>query len=285
MKKTPVIIYTKTDESPAMATHSFLPIVRAYANTADITVESRDISLSGRILAVFPEYLQEDQRINDDLSELGELAKKPEANIIKLPNISASLPQLQAAIEELQSQGYNIPNYPMNPTTEEEKEIQKRYDKVKGSAVNPVLREGNSDRRAPKAVKNYAKKNPHKMGAWTADSKSHVATMDSGDFFHNEKSTTLSKADTLKITFTDAQGNQTVLKENLKVLQDEVIDATVMNKKALVNFLEQEIKDANEKDVLFSVHLKATMMKVSDPIIFGHVVKTYFADLFEKHQE
>lgn len=285
MKKTPVIIYTKTDESPAMATHSFLPIVRAYANTAGIPVESRDISLSGRILAVFPEYLQENQRVNDDLSELGELAKKPEANIIKLPNISASLPQLQAAIEELQSQGYNIPNYPINPTTDEEKEIQQRYDKVKGSAVNPVLREGNSDRRAPKAVKNYAKKNPHKMGAWNSDSKSHVATMDSGDFFHNEKSTTLPKDDTLKITFTDAQGTQTVLKENLKVMQDEVVDATVMSKKALVNFLEYEIKDANEKDVLFSVHLKATMMKVSDPIIFGHVVKTYFADLFEKHQE
>lgn len=285
MKNTPVIIYTKTDESPAMATHSFLPIVRAYVNTADIPVESRDISLSGRILAVFPEYLQENQRINDDLSELGELAKKPEANIIKLPNISASLPQLQAAIEELQDQGYAIPKYPINPTTDEEKEIQKRYDKVKGSAVNPVLREGNSDRRAPKAVKNYAKKNPHKMGTWTADSRSHVATMDSGDFFHNEKSATLSQDDTLKITHIDSNGNKTLLKDELKVLQGEVIDATVMSRKSLVSFLENQIKDANEKDVLFSVHLKATMMKVSDPIIFGHVVKTYFAELFDKHQE
>lgn len=285
MRKHSPIIYTKTDESPAMATHSFLPIIRAFTATAGIEVESRDISLSGRILSTFPEYLKEDQRVSDDLAELGELAKTPEANIIKLPNISASLPQLNAAIEELQSQGFNVPDYPINPSNEKEKEIKERYSKVIGSAVNPVLREGNSDRRAPRAVKNYAKKHPHKMGAWTADSKSHVATMDSGDFFHNEKSLTLSKADTLKIVFEGKDGNKKVLKENLKVLKDEVIDATFMSKNALVSFLDKEVQDAKKEDVLFSVHLKATMMKVSDPIIFGHVVKVYFADLFKKHAE
>lgn len=285
MSKSPQIIYTKTDESPAMATHSFLPIVKSFTAAAGITVGSRDISLSGRILAVFPEYLSEDQRVNDDLTELGELATTPEANIIKLPNISASLPQLNAAIAELQKQGFAVPDYPRDPKTDEEKEILERYSRVIGSAVNPVLREGNSDRRAPRAVKNYAKNHPHRMGAWEKDSKSHVATMTEGDFFHNEKSMTMSSDDTLKIVLTDQSGAKTVLKDNLKVLKGEIIDATVMEKKALISFLEKQIEDAKEKDVLFSVHLKATMMKVSDPIIFGHVVKTYFSELFDKYQE
>lgn len=285
MSKSPQIIYTKTDESPAMATHSFLPIVKSFTAAAGITVGSRDISLSGRILAVFPEYLSEDQRVNDDLTELGELATTPEANIIKLPNISASLPQLNAAIAELQKQGFAVPDYPRDPKTDEEKEILKRYSRVIGSAVNPVLREGNSDRRAPRAVKNYAKNHPHRMGAWEKDSKSHVATMTEGDFFHNEKSMTMPSDDTLKIVLTDQSGAKTVLKDNLKVLKGEIIDATVMEKKALISFLEKQIEDAKEKDVLFSVHLKATMMKVSDPIIFGHVVKTYFSELFDKYQE
>ncbi|MBW7936579.1 MAG: NADP-dependent isocitrate dehydrogenase, partial [Flavobacteriales bacterium] len=283
MRKSSPIIYTKTDESPAMATHSFLPIIRAFTNTANISVESRDISLSGRILAAFPEYLEENQRKTDDLAELGELAKTPEANIIKLPNISASLPQLNAAIEELQNQGYNIPSYPMNPSNDKEKEVKERYGKVIGSAVNPVLREGNSDRRAPRAVKNYAKKHPHKMGEWTANSKSHVATMESGDFFHNEKSMTMPEADTLRIVFESNDGQKKVLKENLNVLKGEVIDATVMSRNALVSFLQKQVQDAKEQDVLFSVHLKATMMKVSDPIIFGYVVKVYFAELFDKY--
>ncbi|HZW78542.1 MAG TPA: NADP-dependent isocitrate dehydrogenase [Flavobacteriaceae bacterium] len=285
MRKSSPIIYTKTDESPAMATHSFLPIIRAFTNTANISVESRDISLSGRILAAFPEYLEENQRKTDDLAELGELAKTPEANIIKLPNISASLPQLNAAIEELQNQGYNIPSYPMNPSNDKEKEVKERYGKVIGSAVNPVLREGNSDRRAPRAVKNYAKKHPHKMGEWTANSKSHVATMESGDFFHNEKSMTMPEADTLRIVFESNDGQKKVLKENLNVLKGEVIDATVMSRNALVSFLQKQVQDAKEQDVLFSVHLKATMMKVSDPIIFGYVVKVYFAELFDKYKE
>ena len=277
------IIYTKTDESPALATHSFLPIIKAFTPPAGIKVESRDISLAARILAVFPEYLSEEQRVSDDLAELGELVKKPEANIIKLPNISASLPQLNAAIAELQKKGYNIPDYPVSPKNDEEKTIQAKYDKVKGSAVNPILREGNSDRRAPKAVKNYARKNPHKMGAWSKDSKSHVATMDHGDFFHNEKSVTMQDDDTLRIILVDEKGKTTILKESLKVLKGEIIDATVMSKKALIAFLEEQVKDAKEKKVLFSIHLKATMMKVSDPIIFGYAVKVYFADLFEKY--
>lgn len=285
MRKSSPIIYTKTDESPAMATHSFLPIIRAFANTAGINVESRDISLSGRILANFPEFLEENQRVSDDLAELGELAKTPNANIIKLPNISASLPQLNAAIEELQKQGYKIPDYPINPSTDKEKDIKERYGKVIGSAVNPVLREGNSDRRAPRAVKNYAKKHPHKMGHWAADSKSHVATMSSGDFLHNEKSMTMPEADTLRIVFEGTDGTKNVLKENLKVLKSEVIDATVMNKNALVSFLEDQVQDAKDKNVLFSVHLKATMMKVSDPVIFGHVVKVYFEHLFKKYKD
>lgn len=279
------IIYTKTDEAPALATHSFLPIVEAFTSPANIEIESRDISLAARILAVFPEALTEEQRVSDDLAYLGKLAKSPEANIIKLPNISASIPQLTEAIEELQKKGFDIPNYPEDPQNSEEKEIKAKYDKVKGSAVNPVLREGNSDRRAPKAVKNYAKKHPHSMGAWSSDSKSHVATMQEGDFFHNEKSLTLASDDTLKIVLVENDGNITVLKENLKVLKDEIIDATVMSKKALISFLEAQVEDAKAKNVLFSVHLKATMMKVSDPIIFGYAVKVYFKDLFEKHAQ
>ena len=279
------IIYTKTDESPALATHSFLPIIKAFTAPANVKVESRDISLSSRILAVFPEYLSEDQRVSDDLTELGELAKTPEANIIKLPNISASLPQMNAAIAELQKKGFKIPNYPVEPKNEKEKEIQTKYDKIKGSAVNPILREGNSDRRAPKAVKNYAKKNPHRMGAWSSDSKTHVSTMNHGDFFHNEKSLTMASDNTLSIVLIENGGNKTVLKEGLKVLKSEIIDATVLSKNALVSFLEEQIKDAKEKKVLFSIHLKATMMKVSDPIIFGYAVKVYFKDLFEKYAD
>ncbi|MCG2420070.1 NADP-dependent isocitrate dehydrogenase [Aequorivita sp. F47161] len=279
------IIYTKTDEAPALATHSFLPIVKAFTAPANIVLESRDISLAARILAVFPEFLKEEQRVTDDLAELGQLAKTPEANIIKLPNISASIPQLNEAIAELQKKGFKIPNYPEDPKTSEEKEIQARYNTVKGSAVNPVLREGNSDRRAPKAVKNYAKKNPHRMGAWSSDSKSHVATMQEGDFFHNEKSLTLDADDTLSIVLVEKDGNKTILKENLKVLKGEIIDATVMSKKALVSFLEEQVKDATDKKVLFSIHLKATMMKVSDPIIFGYAVKVYFEDLFKKYAD
>lgn len=277
------IIYTKTDESPALATHSLLPIVKAFTAPANIKLESRDISLAARILAVFPEYLSEDQRVNDDLKELGELAKTPEANIIKLPNISASVPQLNEAISELQKKGFPIPDYPVEPKNAKEKEAKAKYNKVKGSAVNPVLREGNSDRRAPKAVKNYAKKHPHSMGAWSSDSKSHVATMDHGDFFHNEKSLTLPADDSLNIVLVEKNGNRTTLKENLKVLKGEIIDTTVMSKKALVSFLEEELKDAKDKKVLFSVHMKATMMKVSDPIIFGYAVKVYFEDLFKKY--
>lgn len=279
------IIYTKTDEAPALATHSFLPIVQAFTSPANIKLESRDISLASRILAVFPEFLREDQRVNDNLAELGELAKTPEANIIKLPNISASLPQLMEAIEELQKKGFAIPDYPETATTSAEKEIKTKYDKIKGSAVNPVLREGNSDRRAPKAVKNYAKKHPHRMGAWSSDSKTHVSTMQQGDFFHNERSLTMAADDTLSIVLIKNSGNKTILKDNLKVLKDEIIDATVMNKKALVSFLEEQVKDAQEKNVLFSVHLKATMMKVSDPIIFGYVVKVYFKDLFRNYAD
>ncbi|WP_310993018.1 NADP-dependent isocitrate dehydrogenase [Aequorivita marina] len=285
MTKTSKIIYTKTDESPALATHSFLPIVKAFTAPADIKLESRDISLAARILAVFPEALSEEQRVNDDLKELGELAKKPEANIIKLPNISASVPQLNEAIEELQKKGFPIPDYPVEPENDKEKEIKTKYDKVKGSAVNPVLREGNSDRRAPKAVKNYAKKNPHRMGEWSSDSKSHVSTMDHGDFFHNEKSLSLAADDSLNIVLVKKDGSKTNLKENLKVLKGEIIDATVLSKKALVSFLEEQVKDAADKKVLFSVHLKATMMKVSDPIIFGYAVKVYFEELFEKYAD
>ncbi len=277
------IIYTHTDEAPALATQSLLPIVRAFGKHADITFELSDISLAGRILANFPEYVREDQRIPDALAQLGELVNTPEANVIKLPNISASMPQLHAAIAELNAKGYAVPAYPANPQTDEEKEIQARYDRIKGSAVNPVLREGNSDRRAPKAVKNFAKKYPHSMGAWTKDSKSHVATMQSGDFFHNEQSVTVPDATTVKIVFTDKSGNQTELRKPLNLKAGEIIDATVMSKKALVAFLQEQVADAKAKGVLFSLHMKATMMKVSDPIIFGHAVKVFFAPVFEQY--
>lgn len=279
------IIYTKTDEAPALATFSFLPIVEAFSSAADVVVETRDISLAGRILANFPEYLKENQRISDALFELGELAKKPEANIIKLPNISASIPQLNAAIKELQSQGFDLPDYPEDPKNDEERSVKTKYDKVKGSAVNPVLREGNSDRRAPKAVKEYARNNPHSMGKWNSDSKSHVATMDHGDFRSNEKSVTISDATTVKIEFEDISGTKKVLKEGIDLLAGEVIDATAMSKKALLRFLDLQIKEAKETGVLFSLHMKATMMKVSDPIIFGHAVKIFFKDVFEKHAQ
>ena len=284
MSEAPKIIYTKTDEAPALATYSFLPIIKAFTAPAKINIESKDISLAARILAIFPEYLSDSQKTPDNLSELGELAKDPEANIIKLPNISASVPQLKAAIKELQSQGFKIPNYPEEANTSEEKETQKRYNSVKGSAVNPVLREGNSDRRAPKAVKNFARNNPHSMGAWSSNSQTHVATMSDNDFRANEKSLTLSKATVVNIEFTDTSGNTTVLKDSLPLLEGEIIDATIMSKKALLTFLSEQIKDAKENNILFSLHLKATMMKVSDPIIFGHAVTTFFQPLFEKHQ-
>ena len=279
------IIYTHTDEAPALATQSFLPIIRAFAKQADIQFELADISLAGRILAVFPEYLQENQRVPDALAQLGELVTKPEANVIKLPNISASMPQLTAAIKELQSKGFAVPDYPADPQTDAEREIQARYDRIKGSAVNPVLREGNSDRRAPKAVKNFAKKYPHSMGAWTADSKSHVATMESGDFFHNEQSVTVTEPTTVKIVFTDNAGSLKELRKPLALKAGEIIDATVLSKKALVQFLQEQVKDAKEQGVLFSLHMKATMMKVSDPIIFGHAVKVFFAPVFEQFGE
>ena len=277
------IIYTKTDEAPALATYSFLPIVKAFTKTSGIEIETKDISLSARILSSFSDFLNEGQKVSDDLASLGLLVKKPKANIIKLPNISASIPQLKAAIKELQALGYAIPNYPDEPENKNEKAIKTRYDKIKGSAVNPVLREGNSDRRAPKAVKNYARKNPHPMGSWSSNSKTHVATMSEGDFFHNEKSLTISTATEISIVHTDIKGNKTVLKKGLSLLSGEIIDATVLSKKALLKFLKENISDAKEQNVLFSLHLKATMMKVSDPIIFGHAVKVFFVDIFEKH--
>ena len=277
------IIYTKTDEAPALATYSFLPIVKAFTKTSGITIETKDISLAARILASFPDFLKEDQKQNDALAELGEMVKLPEANIIKLPNISASVPQLKEAIKELQSKGYNLPDYPDETENEKEKSIKTRYDKIKGSAVNPVLREGNSDRRAPKAVKNYAKKNPHSMGKWSSCSKSHVSTMTEGDFCHNEKSITLSEATTVNIEFNDTKGNTLILKENLALQNGEIIDAAVMQINALLRFLEAQIEDAKDKGVLFSLHMKATMMKVSDPIIFGHAVRVFFKDVFAKH--
>ncbi|NND51844.1 MAG: NADP-dependent isocitrate dehydrogenase [Flavobacteriaceae bacterium] len=279
----PKIIYTITDEAPALATRSFLPIVSTFLKPAGINIEIKDISLAGRILATFPDFLSDEQKVEDALSELGKLVKEPEANIIKLPNISASIPQLEAAIEELQKKGYPIPNYPDEPKTESEKNIKNRYDKIKGSAVNPVLREGNSDRRAPKAVKNYAKKNPHSMGEWKADSKSHVATMSHGDFAHNEKSVTIPETTTVKIQHTANNGQVHVLKDSFQLMAKEIIDASVMSKAALIKFLKAQIADAKEQNVLFSLHMKATMMKVSDPIIFGHAVRTYFSNVFEKH--
>lgn len=274
------IIYTRTDEAPLLATYSLKPVVEAFASTAGIEVETRDISLAGRILAQFPDYLNEDQKVDDALAELGELAKAPEANIIKLPNISASLPQLKAAIAELKAQGFALPEYPDSPATDEEKDVRARYDAVKGSAVNPVLREGNSDRRAPIAVKNFAKKNPHKMGVWSSDSKTNVATMDANDFRHNEKSVIMPAADTLTIKHIATDGTETILKDGLKVLEGEVIDGTFLSAKALDAFLTEQVQRAKDENVLFSAHLKATMMKVSDPIIFGHVVRAYFADVF-----
>lgn len=282
---TPKIIWTEIDEAPAMATYSLLPIVQAFAKNAGVSVETRDISLAGRIICQFPERLTPEQRIDDELSKLGALAQTPEANIIKLPNISASIPQLKAAIKELQGKGYNLPEFPENPSNDEEKEIKERYSKALGSAVNPVLREGNSDRRAPNAVKNYAKKFPHRMGEWKNDSKSHVSNMTSDDFYHNEKSVTMDKDTDVKIVFAGKDGNKVVLKEKVSLSAGEVIDGTFMNKKALVKFLEEQIADAKARGVLFSLHMKATMMKVSDPIIFGHCVKVFYKDVIEKYAD
>ncbi|MBI5186669.1 MAG: NADP-dependent isocitrate dehydrogenase [Nitrospinae bacterium] len=277
------ILWTKTDEAPALATYSLLPIVQAFTKAAGVVVETRDISLAGRILANFPENLKDNQKIPDHLTQLGELATTPEANIIKLPNVSASIPQLKAAIKELQSQGFNVPEYPDDPKTDAEKDIKTRYGKVLGSAVNPVLREGNSDRRASVSVKNYAKKNPHKMGAWSADSKTHVASMSGGDFHGSEKSTTVNEAGAVKIEFVGQDGKAAVLKEKTSLKPGEVIDASVMSRRELRKFYEEQVVDAKNKGVLFSLHLKATMMKISDPIMFGHAVSVFYKDVFEKH--
>ncbi|OMI41439.1 NADP-dependent isocitrate dehydrogenase [Streptomyces sparsogenes] len=279
------IIYTHTDEAPALATYSFLPVVQAYASTAGVSVETRDISLAGRIIAVFPEYLEEGLRIPDALAELGELAKTPEANIIKLPNISASIPQLKAAIAELKEQGYTLPDYPDDPKTDEEREIRARYDKIKGSAVNPVLREGNSDRRAPASVKNYAKTHPHRMGAWTSESKTNVATMGVDDFRSTEKSAVIAEAGSLRIELAGDDGSTTVLRESVPVQAGEVVDASVMRVAALREFLTAQVARAKAEDVLFSLHLKATMMKVSDPIVFGHAVRAFFPKTFAEYGE
>ena len=279
------IIYTKTDEAPFLATHSLLPIIQRFCASSSVTFELKDISLAGRILAAFPEWLSKEQQVEDDLDELGYLATTPEANIIKLPNISASVPQLKAAIAELQKQGYPLPSYPEAPAMEEEKAIKARYDKVKGSAVNPVLREGNSDRRAPKAVKAYAKTHPHSMGAWSKDSKTAVATMDEGDFYHNEQSVTLKAADTVRIELLTASGKTQLLKDNLALQEGEIIDATVMSRKALLAFYKKQFARAKELGVLLSLHLKATMMKVSDPILFGYAVETFFEPLLSKYAD
>ncbi|PHR34136.1 MAG: isocitrate dehydrogenase (NADP(+)) [Fluviicola sp.] len=281
----PKIIYTRTDEAPALATYSFLPVVEAFTNAAGVSVETKDISLAGRVIATFPDFLNEDQRIADDLAELGLLAKSPDANIIKLPNISASVPQLKAVIKELQDNGYAIPSYPDEPEDDAQKDIQSRYNKIKGSAVNPVLREGNSDRRAPKAVKEYARQNPHSMGAWSKDSKTHVSTMEAGDFRSNEKSVTVDSADSVKIEFTAANGDVTILKDGIALLAGEIIDGTYLSKKALLSFLEAQIQEAKEQGVLFSLHMKATMMKVSDPIIFGHAVRSFFKNVFDNNAD
>lgn len=283
MSKSPKILYTLTDEAPALATYSLLPIVQAFTNSAGIQVETRDISLSGRIIANFPEFLKPEQQINDDLAELGQIATTPEANIVKLPNISASVPQLKAAIKELQAQGYALPDYPEEPKTEEEKSIKAKYDKIKGSAVNPVLREGNSDRRAPLAVKNYAKQHPHSMGKWSADSKSHVDSMTGGDFYGSEKSMTMPAATTVSIELVGKDGKKEVLKSGLKLQEGEVIDASTLSISQLKAFLKKAKADAKAQGVLFSLHMKATMMKVSDPIIFGHAVKVFFEPVFAKH--
>ncbi|MCA3949986.1 NADP-dependent isocitrate dehydrogenase [Vibrio vulnificus] len=279
----PTIIYTITDEAPALATYSLLPIIQSFTASSGINVETRDISLAGRIIANFPEHLKEEQRIGDALAELGELAQTPEANIIKLPNISASIPQLKAAIKELQDKGYDLPNYPEEPSTYEEEAIKATYDKIKGSAVNPVLREGNSDRRAPLSVKNYAKKNPHSMGAWSSDSKSHVSSMTEKDFFGSEKSVTVNGATNVQIEFVAEDGSKKVLKKAFALQDKEIIDSAVLNKNALVAFFEKEIAEAKQQDVLLSLHMKATMMKVSDPVIFGHAVKVYYKDVFAKY--
>ena len=283
MTKASKILYTLTDEAPMLATHSFLPIVKAFTAPASVEVETRDISLAGRIISNLGEYLKPEQRIKDDLLELGELAKTPEANIIKLPNVSASVPQLKAAIKELQAQGYALPEYQENAQTDAEKEIKAKYAKVLGSAVNPVLREGNSDRRAPKAVKNYARKHPHSMGAWSASSKTHVASMPAGDFYGSEKSMTVQEAGNMKIEFVAADGTTTVLKDKTPLLSGEIIDSAVLSMSALKSFIAKEIADAKGQNVLFSVHLKATMMKVSDPIMFGAIVDVFFKDVFEKY--
>lgn len=279
----PTIIYTHTDEAPALATYSFLPMVRAFTSPAGIEVETRDISLAGRIIAAFPEALRPEQRQPDALAELGRMCLTPDANVIKLPNISASVPQLKAAIAELQKQGYALPNYPESPSTDAERDAKARYDRVKGSAVNPVIREGNSDRRAPKAVKDHARANPHKMGAWTRDSKAHVASMDSGDFFGNEQSITVAQPTKVRIEFQGKDGSLSVLKDGVQLEAGDVFDATFMSRKALVAFLERQIAEARSQGTLFSLHLKATMMKVSDPIIFGHAVRAYFKPVFERH--
>ncbi|MCB0395773.1 MAG: NADP-dependent isocitrate dehydrogenase [Flavobacteriales bacterium] len=285
MSKESRIIYTKTDEAPALATYSFLPIVKAFAVPAGVHLETRDISLAGRILANFPDFLKAEQKVADALTELGELAQTPEANIIKLPNISASIPQMTAAIKELQDQGYALPDYPEEPKDDREREIKSRYDKIKGSAVNPVLREGNSDRRAPKAVKNYVKQNPHRMGAWSADSKSHVSSMSEGDFFGSEKSVTVSAEENLSIVFVSEDGQESVLKDKVPVLTGEVIDASAMSMGKLKSFLQGQMEDAMQKNVLFSIHLKATMMKVSDPIIFGAAVSVFYKEIFDKYKD
>ncbi|MGO2012610.1 NADP-dependent isocitrate dehydrogenase, partial [Pseudoalteromonas sp.] len=279
------IIYTQTDEAPALATYSLLPIIQAYTNAAGVEVETRDISLAGRVIANFADYLNPDQRIDDALAELGDIAKTPEANIIKLPNISASVPQLRAVIKELQEKGYALPEYTSEPKTDEEKQIKATYDKIKGSAVNPVLREGNSDRRAPSSVKEYARNNPHSMGAWSKDSQSYVASMEDGDFFGSEQSVTVDKATDVRIEHVATNGDVTVLKESTPLLAGEVIDASRISAAKLQAFLAKEIEAAKEKGVLFSLHMKATMMKVSDPIIFGHAVKVFFKDVFAKHGE
>ena len=283
MSSSKIIYYTKTDEAPALATNSFLPIVKLFTRTANVSVQLKDISLAARILSQFPSYLTESQIVEDDLSFLGELAKTPEANIIKLPNISASIPQLKSAIKELQSKKYLIPNYPDEPNTDEEKEIKSIYDRIKGSAVNPVLREGNSDRRAPKAVKNYAKNNPHSMGKWSVDSQTHVSSMKSGDFYSTEISLTSVNMQTVRIVFEKDNGEQETLKNNITILKDEIVDTSVMNLESLETFFKEEILDAKNKGVLFSLHMKATMMKVSDPIIFGKCVEVFYKEIFDKY--
>ena len=281
----PRIIYTITDEAPMLATRSFLPIIQAFSKAAGVKVETRDISLANRILAAFPDYLKEDQRVSDALGELGELVKQPDANIIKLPNISASIPQIQAAVEELNKKGYPVPEFPEEPKNETEEAIRRRYDKIKGSAVNPVLREGNSDRRAAAAVKRYARNNPHSMGEWLPDSETHVASMNEGDFYGSEKSISISEPTSFRIEFISEDGSPEILKKDAPLEKNEILDAAVMSRRALRHFLEKEIKDAAEKGVLFSIHLKATMMKVSDPVIFGHAVSVYFKNVFEKHED